>query len=477
MTTPFSGVKHIHLTGIKGVAMTALAACLVDLEKTVEGSDVAEEFVTAQALNKLGVKILEGFSPEHIHANTDLLIYSGAHKGSQNPEVLAAKAKGIPVMPHAEALGKLMEGKIGISVCGVGGKSTVSAMIAWILEHAGLQPSFSVGVGDVLNFHCTGRYVSESKHFAAEADEYATDPGKDNTPRFMFQNPQVIVCTNLEYDHPDIYTSLEDTKHAYLEFFRKLPADGVLVTNGESEHLQNVVRVFEKERMDEGKTIQIVQIKSGDLQEDWQREVRYASEFGKTTVRFRARGKQYVLEIAQPGEFNALNGLYAVAAATHLGVSVDQALEAMKEFKGTMRRFEDKGKKHEVQYYDDYAHHPLEIQATLKALREWYPKSKIFAVFQPHTYSRTKSLLNEFSQAFHDADEVLLLDIFASAREAIDPTVSSDILEENIAKKHQNVKNLRTLEEVTSYLRAQTGPGDIVITLGAGDLYHVHDII
>ena len=460
--------KQVHLVGIKGVAMTALAQMLVDLGKTVTGSDVAEAFVTEEILQKLGVHIDIGFSPEHLHASTDYVVFSGAHNGSKNPEVLVAKEKNISTISHAEALGQLMQGKTGISVCGVGGKSTVTAMIAWILEFAGKKPSYAIGVGQAFNLGYTGKYVKESELMVVEADEYATDPLVDHTPRFMFQTPTVIVCTNLEYDHPDVYTSMEDIKQAYLKFFQKLPDDGTLVINGGNTELKDLADQL-------GKKITIFDI-SNNISNLWHYGA-YSAEKGKTSLQFSAQGKEYMLELIVPGRFNACNALYATAAAFAVGVPIETSVKALKQFTGTMRRFEDKGVKNGVQYYDDYAHHPIEIEATLVALREWYPKNYVIAAFQSHTYSRTKILVNEFTHAFTQADEVVLIDIFPSAREVFDPTVSSDVLAEKIAKTGKPAQNLRTIEGVKTYIEKTAKQGDVVITLGAGDLYHVHELI
>jgi len=460
--------KHVHLVGIKGVAMTALAQMLVGLGKTVTGSDVEEEFVTEKILAQLGVEIFVDFSPEHLHASTDYLVFSGAHNGSSNPEVLAAKEKKIPVVSHAEALGQMMQGKTGISVCGVGGKSTVTAMIAWILEFAGEKPSYSIGVGQARNLGRTGKYIKESALMVVEADEYATDPGIDNTPRFMFQTPTVTVCTNLEYDHPDVYSSMEDVQQAYLKFFQKLPNGGTLVINGENAELKNLVTQVNKQ-------IAIVDI-SSTPSNAWHYS-NYTAVKGKNTLQFSAQGRECTVDLVVPGKFNALNALYAVAAATAVGVPIEKALAAMKLFTGTMRRFEDKGIKHGVQYYDDYAHHPTEIVATLSALREWYPKNHVIAAFQSHTYSRTKMLLNEFAHAFAQADEVVLIDIFPSAREAFDPTVTSDLLAEKIVETGKPAKNLKTIQEAKEYIEKTVKPGDVVMTLGAGDLYHIHELL
>ncbi len=462
---PFDQYTHIHLVGIKGVAMTSLAQCLLDLGKQVTGSDVEDEFVTSAALANMNIQLYSSFSPEHLHASTKLVIFSGAHKGSQNPEVLTAVERGIPTLSHADALGLLMDGKRGISVCGVGGKSSVSAMLTWILEYAGKKPSFSVGVGNVLNLGLTGRYVQDSEFFVAEADEYVKDPGHDNTPRFMAQKPEVIVCTNIAFDHPDVYATFEDTKKAYQAFFASLPEQGSLVYNGEDVELSALAQQTQTKHVDVSKKTEAM----------WS-ITNYRASLGKTEADIINQGTTYTLTLQVPGEFNTKNASYAIAAAHACGMDVQTSLAALKEFTGTMRRFENKGIKQGVQYYDDYAHHPTEVLATLQALREWHPSAKVYALFQPHTYSRTKALLQEFSQSFSQANEVILLDIFASAREEADASISSDVLAQEIQKQRVQVQNLHSVELALDYLKKTVKPGEVVITLGAGDLYSLHSL-
>jgi UDP-N-acetylmuramate: L-alanyl-gamma-D-glutamyl-meso-diaminopimelate ligase len=245
--TNFFDIPDMHLVGIKGVAMASLASCLDDRGVRVTGSDVAEDFVTKEILAQRGFKISIGFDATHIPKNCGLVIYTGAHQGKNNPEVKEAIHRGIPVMSHAEALGTLMHGKKGISVCGTGGKSTTSSMVSWILDSAGFRPSFAIGVGKVNNFGVSGRYtqiysqhtdeISLSGWFVAEADEYAVDPTSDHRPRFSYQDPKVIIATNLTYDHPDIYSNFDKMKETFYTFFE---GDGkFVVANGDSEALSS----------------------------------------------------------------------------------------------------------------------------------------------------------------------------------------------------------------------------------------------
>ena len=464
----------MHLVGIKGVAMTSMAQMLLDLGKTVSGSDVDEEFVTQLLLDKMPVEIL-AFNEQSITKDIDAVIYSGAHQGRKNPEVVRAHKLGIPVISHAEALGIMMNGKKGISVCGVGGKSTTSAMISWVLEKAGVRPSFSVGVGNILDLDKTGQYEINGSYFVAEADEYATDPTCNLTPRFMHQHPEIIVCTNLRYDHPDIYPSFEDTKKAYKAFFNNLQANGTLIINSDDAGLVLLATSFLEET---GKLrgISLITVSQNDQAADY---FLSAFEPSKEEQNFRyiKDGQEFLAKLHVPGQHNAFNALCAIVVAEKIGVPINKAIDTISSFQGTIRRFQNMGNKNGVQYFDDYAHHPIEIKRVLIELRKMYPHEKVTAVFQPHTYSRTKSLLNEFGLAFSDGNEVILFDIFASARESFDSSITSDMLVEKIMQEHTKAINLHDQVHVVEYLKNSVKPGDVVITLGAGDLYKLHEMI
>lgn len=449
MDTALLSYRHAHLVGIKGVAMTSLALCLQDAGLSVVGSDVPESFVTEDILKSRKFHVFHNFSPENIQPPIDVVVYTGAHQGKNNPEVKEAVRLGIPVMSHAEALGSIMTGKRVISVCGTGGKSTTTAMIAWTLECAGLHPSFAVGVGNVPNLGTPGRYIAESQWFIAEADEYAVDPTSDHRPRFIYQHPEVIVCTNLKYDHPDIYPSFEKMKDTFLAFFDSLPSGGLLVINGDDEELVALCKLVR-----EG--IEIVGVVESDLLEG-----------------------NYSTSLSVPGDHNKRNAAAAYAVAQKIGIKSDIAKEALSSFSGTMRRFEYKGIVHGAKWYDDYAHTPDEIKSTLTTMAELFPDKHIIAIFQPHTFSRTKSLFNGFSQAFDAAHDVILLDIFASAREEKDSKVSSDLLKEAIASTSLNihVKNMKTIERSAEYVLNILHDDCVVITLGAGDVYKIFDVI
>lgn len=437
-------MRKVYLVGIKGVAMTALALCLRDRGCQVLGSDVPEDFVTQEVLEKAGFEITS-FDPVFITKDYDLVVYTGAHQGKNNPQVVQAGKLGIPTLSHAEALGVLTQDKKLISICGTGGKSTTSAMLAWVLDQANLSPSFAVGVGNIPDLGIPGRWVKNSEWFVAEADEYAVDPTSDFRPRFVFQKPEIIICTNLNYDHPDIYPNLSSMEETFLRFFNTLPTGGLLVINGDDPSLKSLVS---RVRQD----IRVKVVKRTDVD--------------KLT-------SQVVLQV--PGIHNAYNATFTLEVALTLGIKHEQVFGALGQFHGSRRRAEYKGELYNAVWYDDYAHTPKEIKVTLQALAQKYHEKRMVVIFQPHTYSRTKALFDEFALVFGQADLLILMDIFPSAREKLDETVSSLKLAKAIQKKLPQLEVILAKDVADATLKAEKSvkQDDLVVTMGAGDVYKV----
>jgi UDP-N-acetylmuramate--alanine ligase len=468
--------SSFYLVGIKGVAMTSLAQCLVDAGKKVMGSDVEEEFVTQQILDQLHIQIDTGFT-NSIPSEVECVVYTAAHQSQLNPQVLQAQKQGLPVLPHAQALASLFNQKKGIAVCGVGGKSTTSAMIAWILERTGHDPSFSVGVGNIPGLNKTGKWSSVSEYFVAEADEYVIDPsapsrGEKITPRFSFLYPFVTVCTNLEFDHPDVYRDFEHTLEVYGEFFAQINENGMLIVNDDNKELLHLAKMvsakkgFQVRSFGEESSADVV---FHDFQARDGRSVGYVL-FGD---------KQHIIELLLPGKYNMRNAIAAIMACSTLGVPIEDSIIALQSFKSTKRRAEYVGQKAGVYYYDDYAHHPKEVAGVIHAYKQWFPHHRLVVAFQSHTFSRTKALFDQFVSSFQEADEVVMIDIFASAREAFDPEMSSDLLCQKIEQTYPNIhaKNLKIIERLAEYCQSNLHTGDILLTVGAGDIYKVHDLI
>lgn len=458
--------NHIHFIGIKGVAMTALAIVAKEKGFNVTGSDIAEQFVTDAVLNRNGIIPFVNFSADNLKEKPDLVIVTGAHGGINNPESVSAKEMGIRTIMHGQALGQFMDEKIGISVCGCHGKTTTSALISAILDLSGFKPSFAVGCGDIPVLHNPGR-SGLGKYFVAEADEYVTCPGVDKTPRFMWQNPKIIVMTNIDFDHPDVYDSIEEVKKAYLGFTQKLKKDGLLIACIDDKNISQMINNIEAKVITYGLSPK-ADYRPIDI--SFEEEVVYFSLInnGFNLGRF-------TLHI--PGIHNVLNATAGIIACLEAGVDIEKIRLALSKFTGTKRRFEKVKEKDGIKIYDDYAHHPTEISATLKAARSWFPKNRITVVFQPHTYSRTKALKNEFSKCFSLADEVLICDIYSSSREKLDPEINSKILVEIISKNHKNIKYIGNPNDVIEYLDKKLISGDIVFTMGAGDIYKIADKI
>ncbi len=448
-------IKKIHFVGIKGVGMTPLAIIAKEAGMSVSGSDIADEFITDSVLKKAGIIPLIGFSPSHLSSgstNIDLVITTGAHGGFNNVEVLEAKRKNIRVITQGEAVGVFMDGKIfgrkqiGISITGTHGKTTTTAMIATILKNCGLDPSFVIGTGDVVPLGSSGHF-GVGKYFVAEADEYMTEPVFDKTIKHMWQHPKIAVITNIEFDHPDAYESLEDAREKFLEFANQLSKDGVLVACGDDPQVKKLLAEFKGRRITYG--------------------VSSDNDFVVDKVLKN-------IQLSVFGDHNRLNATAAFIVGLTIGLSKEQIKKGLEQFKGSKRRSEFVGRLSSgALLFDDYAHHPTEIEITLRAFREKFPTSKIACIFQPHTYSRTKSMFEQFSRSFQDVDIVILTNIYSSLRETPDLSVS---VRELAAKIGRKALFLPVLSDVVEYINNQEyGSDTVVITMGAGDVYKINE--
>lgn len=452
--------QHIHFIGIKGVGMTALAVFAKEAGVKVTGSDTAEEFVTDEVLERNKIQPRVGFGEENITGKPDLVIATGAHGGLTNPEAVAAKLKGIPTIMQGQAVGMFMENKKGVSVCGVGGKTTTAAMVATVLARNSRNPSFIIGCGDIFSLGNPGHY-GKGEYCIVEADEYVTSPKVDQTPKFLWQTPLYIVVTNIEHDHPDVYKDIEETKNAYLDFFRKLPHQGALIANVDNQNVRDVLFKFSGR----------VETYGASEEASWRLEGFNISN-GKNIFWVEHGGVvlgRITLQV--PGRHNCLNALASVVTGLEIGLSFEEIQKGLSFFRGSKRRFEFVGEKNDVVFYDDYAHHPNEIRVTLQAAREWFATKKIICIFQAHTYSRTKALLSEFAQSFQKADEVIITDIYSSKREEKDPTISGEILASRIRNFQPRTYFLGSKENVVEFILNHAKPDTIIFTMGAGDIY------
>ena len=412
--------------------MTALAQIFQSQGIEVLGSDTKEKFFTDQVLKRLKIKVIEGFNKKNIPLDIDLVITSVAYlsQGVKNPEVNYVKKQGLPLLTYAQVLGKFFHEKYGLAVAGTHGKSTITAMLGLILEEAGFDPTVIVGTR-VIQWQSNAR-AGHSKYLVAEADEYRNN--------FLHYSPQVLVLTSLEYDHPDFFKSFQEYKESFQRLVQKIPVGGFIVANGQDNHIKEVIKKAKC------------------------RVVEYMPD-------------QLKIKLKTPGQHNLLNASAAMTVALELGVKLKTIKKALTDFQGTSRRFEIKGQSKGILLIDDYAHHPTEIQVTLKAAKEFEPQKKIWAVFQPHTFSRTEALLKDFGSSFEQADQVIILDICGSAREKLGNVHAQDLVKEIRKYKEDKVKYIPTIAKAAKYLKKQAHAGDMILTMGAGDVWKLSEFL
>ena len=443
--------ESIYFIGIGGNRLSALAKIYHDRGYRVAGSDRCRTNATRE-LEARGIPVDYGHDPKRITKDIDLVVYTNA-VGENNPQLIKARTEKIPVLEGAELLGRLMrEIGIGIAVAGTHGKTTTTAMISLLLTRSGKDPTVEVGgeMKELAGNHRTGA----SPYIVVEACEFRRS--------FLHLSPKYAVVTNVDWDHPDIFPDAHMVIEAFQDFVRLLPPDGGLIAWREEEHFLELARVSKAPVTSFGFT----------READWfLQHPRVRPPLGSEADLFYRREYKGRLRLQIPGEHNLLNALAALAAAAQVGVEVDEALTILEEFQGVRRRFEIKGEAGKVLVVDDYAHHPVAIAKTLRAARTHFP-GRIWCVFQPHLFSRTRYLLTEFAQAFTDADILVLADIYP-AREKDPGDISSRILAAEAGKYHGDVRYLGDMTSIKEHLLQEALPGDLIITMGAGDIWKV----
>ena len=439
--------RHVHFIGIGGAGLSAIARVLMQQGTQVSGSDLVLSPV-AEALARDGARVSTGHRPENV-AGAEWVVVSSAVPAS-NVEVQAARAAGIPVLKRSEFLGRMMAGRQGVAIAGTHGKTTTTAMVASILLKAGHDPTFVVG-GVIAELETNAR-AGDGRIFVIEADEY------DRT--FLSLRPTVAVVTNVEHDHPDCYPTFADFRAAFEEFTALVPREGLLAVCWDDP----VARGLGERRRAAGGAVTFFGLGEGaELRAE---DVRPNFAGGVDFLATRDGRVLGLMRLRVPGAHNASNAMGALAVTGFLGVPLRAAREALAEFRGVGRRFEVKGEADGVTVIDDYAHHPTEIRATLQAARDRFPRRPLWAVWQPHTYSRTVTLQVGFVEAFDAADHVIVLPIYA-ARETDTLGASSAGLV--AAMQHPDARCARSLDEAVVWLGTESLPGDVVLTLGAGD--------
>ncbi len=440
-----SKINNVHFIGIGGIGISAIARMMKEMGKNVSGQDMQGGEIV-DLLKKIGIDIIIGQSFENIPENCELIVYTIAIE-NYDPELFSALVgpasswkKGINVFSYPEMLGAISADKYTIAVSGTHGKTTTTGMLAKIFKDTGKDPSVVIGSlitdnkGNKTNF-----IFGESEYFIIEACEYRRS--------FLNINPKILVITNIDEDHLDYYKDIKDIKNAFREMVMKVPADGFVVCNPKDKNISDVINNIQATVID------------------------YTEYFDQN------------ISLKIPGQHNKRNSAKALAVSKICNIQLDEAKKALSEFSGTWRRFEYKGKlKNGTLVYDDYGHAPAEIRATMQGFRELYPREmgwKITMVFQPHLFSRTKLLLNDFAKCFSEVDELLILPIYY-AREVDDGSISSEILADKINENTHNAKSFSDFESVEKYLEnriSKMGEKDIIVTMGAGEAFKIGDYL
>ncbi len=443
----FRQTQHIHFVGIGGIGMSGIAEVLINLGFRVSGSDLKEGDATAR-LGKLGGTIYYGHRTKNV-SDVDVVVISSA-VSQENPEVVEAHRRLIPVIPRAEMLAELMRLKRGVAVAGTHGKTTTTSLVATILSGAEMDPT--VVIGGKLNSIASNAKLGQGDYLVAEADE--------SDGSFLYLSPTLSVVTNIDPEHLDHYGSMEAVLDAYLEFINKVPFYGLAVVCMDNKNVQSLLPKIKKRFITYGMTpqadLQAVDIEFKGMKSSFTVK-RMGTEVGRLTI-------------SLPGLHNVYNTLAAVGIALELKIPFPTLREALADFGGIGRRFQVRGEQGGITVIDDYGHHPEEIRATLAAAKGGWDR-RVVAVFQPHRYSRTKELFDEFVTAFNEADMLVLTDIYPAGEEPIEG-ISGEALFEAIKRHgHRNVTYLADRLAIPAFLHERAKRGDMVITLGAGNIW------
>ena len=447
----FNNPISIYFVGIGGISMSGLAEVLHQAGFQVSGSDWHASAIT-KALEAKGIRIYYGESKTHISDDIDCAVLTAAvHE--DNEEFLAIREKEIPYLSRAELLGQIMRNyEMPIAISGTHGKTTTTSMVSEILLHADVDPTLSIG--GILKTIGGNIRVGKSGYFVTEACEY--------TNSFLSFFPRVGIILNVEEDHMDFFQDLNDIMNSFRKFAQLLPADGCLIINGDIENCEEIT---------EGLACRVITYGFGQSNNYYPEEILHDDQAHSCFTLHGPDGSSRRFALKVPGDHNVSNAMAAIALADFLGITSDVTMEGLAAFGGTDRRFEYKGTIGGVTVIDDYAHHPTEITATLKAAQD-YPHKTLWCVFQPHTYTRTKAFLHDFAKALCLADRVVLADIYA-ARETDTLGISSQTLQEEIHKLGHNCDYFSTFDEIENFLLENCTMGDVLITMGAGDVLKI----
>jgi len=450
----FNQYRIIHFVGIGGIGMSGIAEVLHNLGYDVTGSDIRESDTTMR-LRKLGIKIFIGHDEKNID-NAHVVVISSAVSPT-NPEVVAAKDRAVPVIPRAEMLAELGRLKYGILVAGAHGKTTTTSLIATLLGEGGLDPT--VVIGGKLKAIGSNAHLGEGEFLVAEADE--------SDGSFLKLSPTIAVITNIDREHMDYFKDIETLKSAFLCFINKVPFYGVVIVCKENEHTRTIIPQIERRVLTYGLS------HDSDM---YAKNIRY--EGTKTVFEAVFKGGSLgIFTVPVPGVHNVLNSLAAVLTAMELQVPLEKIRRGLGSFGGIQRRFEFRGEAREIRIFDDYGHHPVEIRAVLKAARECFSDSRIVVIFQPHRFSRTRDLMDDFALSFGAADRLYILDIYAASESPIEGITSEVLLKKTRDVGSMNADHISDRKEMVKTVLADLRPGDVLLTLGAGDVYKIGEEI
>lgn len=449
----FRKTKHIHFVGIGGIGMSGIAELLINLGYEVSGSDLKDTAITKNLVS-LGGHIFREHKSENVKG-ADVVVYSSA-VGRDNPEILEAKERYIPVIPRAEMLAELMRLKYGVAIAGAHGKTTTTSMVASILTCGQLDPTVVIG-GRLDIWGGSNAKLGQGDILVAEADE--------SDGSFLMLSPTIAVVTNMDYEHIDHYGDMDAIRETFTTFINKVPFYGVAILCLDNEEIQRIIPRLKKRCLTYGLTSQ-ADLRGMDLEKE-ELKVSFDVLYHDSSL-----GRMVV---EMPGEHNVLNALAAIAVGLELNLDIKFIKKGLKNLGGLARRFQVKGERGDVLVLDDYGHHPTEIVATLRAVKECWPERRLIVAFQPHRYTRIKELYDKFVISFNQADILVVTSIYSAGENAINGVTSERLFRGIKEHGHKEVIHCPQQEEILPALLSVIEPGDVVVTLGAGNIYRVGD--
>lgn len=450
----FSSVQHIHFVGIGGIGMSGIAEILINQGFTISGSDLSISDIT-EYLQSIGATIHVGHKEEHIEG-AEVVVYSSAVKPKDNPETRAAHDRGIPIIRRAEMLAEISRLKYTLGIAGTHGKTTTTSLCGLVMMKGEIDPTVIVG-GRLHGLGGTNARLGKGEWTVVEADEYDRS--------FLQLFPTIAVINNIEAEHLDIYGTAEEVQKAFLEFATKVPFYGLVALGLDDAGVRELLPCINKKVVTFGLSRQC-DIRAIDITPNER-----STEF--TVI---AHGKELGKVLLQiPGEYNVKNALAAITVGLHLNIPFETIADALKEFAGVYRRFEIKGERDGILIVDDYAHHPTELKSALSAARSGWKNRRIVCIFQPHTYTRTRDFYKEFGMSFDDADLVFITDVYPAREIPIEGITGELIASAAKNAGHRNVFYVQDKNKLDEAVRKRIEPGDLVITLGAGDITALSD--